>query len=356
MSGMTGHTDLPVTMRALVQYAPEPRALEMRAVAVQRPAAGEVLIRVRAAAICGGDIQRFSGTQPWTVRTPVIIGHEFSGEVWAVGDGVTAWHAGDRVVCEPSASVCGTCEYCMSGRFSLCPRRAGFGQEADGACAEFIVVRAGLLHRLPQAISWQEGAAAEPCCVAATACIDRSCVRPGDTVVIFGPGSIGLLCTQIVMTLGASNLIVVGLAEDGARLKLAYGFGATQTVDSGYGNLPALFEDLGDGAGPQLVIETSGSQTALEQAIRIVRPGGQITRIGLSGSSSFVNLDPLVRKAATLRGSFGHGFDTWERVLRLMVAGTLNVRPLLREYDLLDWRTAFAAMQQREAVKAVLMP
>lgn len=353
---MTGHTDLPVTMRALVQHAPESRALEMRSVAVRRPGPAEVLIRVRAVAVCGSDIQRFNGTQPWTVRTPVTIGHEVSGEVWVVGEDVATWRAGDRVVCETDAQVCGVCEYCRSSRFSLCPERAGFGQEVDGACAEFVVARAVLLHPLPPALSWLEGAAAEACCVAAAACIERSVVRPGDTVVIFGPGSVGLLCTQIVMALGASNLIVVGLPEDSARLKLAIGLGATQTVDGSNGTLPAIIDEIGDGIGPQLVIEASGSHTALEQAIRMVRPGGQITRVGLSGAASFVNLDPLVLKAATLRGSFGHTFETWERVLRMMAAGTLNVRPLLREYDMLDWRAAFAAMQNRETVKAVLVP
>jgi alcohol dehydrogenase/L-iditol 2-dehydrogenase len=352
---MTGRTDFPITMRALVQHAPDPRALEMRNVAVRRPRMGEVLVKVRATAICGSDVQRFNGTDSWTVRTPVIIGHEFSGEIWAAGDGVADWHEGDRVVCETAARACGSCEYCRSGRPSLCPDRAGFGQEADGACAEFIAVPSALLHLLPPAISWQEGAATEPCCVAASACIEQSIVRPGDTVVIFGPGSIGLLCTQLVMARGASNVIVVGLPVDEARLKLAYGFGATQTVAGGSGRLPSIFDEIGDGRGPSLVVEASGSPVALEQALRIVRPGGQITRIGMSGSAAQVNLDLLVRKAVTLRGSFGYSFDTWERVLRLMAAGMLNGRPLLREYDFADWRAAFAAMQHHEAVKAVLL-
>jgi alcohol dehydrogenase/L-iditol 2-dehydrogenase len=353
---MTGRTDLPVTMRALVQHGPEPHALEMRNVAVQRPGPGDVLIQVRAVSLCGSDIRRFNGTQAWSVRTPVIIGHEFSGEIWAAGDGVDSWQPGDRVVCETSARTCGVCEYCRSGRPNLCPRHAVFGQEVDGACAEFIVARANLLHRLPPALSWIEGAAAEPCCVAAAACVERSLVQPGDTVVIFGPGSIGLLCTQMVLALGASNLIVVGLSEDKSRLEMAYGVGATQTVDATRESLPSVLEDIGDGLGPQVVIEASGSQNAMEQAIRIVRPGGQITLIGMAGASARVNLDPLVRKAATLQGTVGHSFVTWERVLRLMTAGTLNVRPLLRQYDMLDWREAFMAMERREAVKAVLVP
>ncbi len=353
---MATSSEPPRTMRALVQYSTAPYSMEIRHIPVPVPGRDEVLLKVKAVGTCGSDLHQFHGTQSWPVNTTVTLGHEFCGEIWEVGEDVTDWQRGNRVVSETAARVCGTCTLCRSGHYNLCPQRQGFGYGVDGACAEYVVVRSALLHHLPSAISWLEGAVTEPCCNAATASLVQSSVRPGDTVVILGPGPIGLLCTQMLWALAPTNLVVVGLAEDNVRLMLAYGFGATRCVDAGQENLEEILDELGDGLGAHLVIDASGSSATLKQALAIVRPGGQITKIGWGPQPVGFSLDPLVQKAVTLRGSFSHTYDTWERVLRLMVSGTINVRPLIREFDLEDWRDAFAAMDRREIAKAVLVP
>src|SRR5207302_10275067 len=127
--------------------------------------------------------------------------------------------------------------------------------------------------------------------------------NPGDTVVILGPGPIGLLCTQMVCAVAPAHLVVVGLTEDSARLELAYGFGATRCVDARQEKLDEIIGELGDGLGAHLVIDASGGSATLRQALAIVRPGGQITKIGWGPQPVGFSLDPLVQKAVTLRGS-----------------------------------------------------
>lgn len=344
------------TMRALVHYAREPHAMDIREVPVPIGGPGEVLLRVRGVGICGSDLHQYHGTQSWPVNTPVVLGHEFCGEVWEVGEGVSGWRRGDRVASETAARVCGLCALCRTGHYNLCPQRRGFGYGVDGACAPYVAVRAALLHRLPEAVSWSEGAVTEPCCGAATAVFVQSHLLPGETAVVLGPGPIGLFCTQLLHTLTPAQLIVVGRSEDAPRLALAREFGATRTVETDREDAVQIVRDLGDGLGAHLVIDAAGVSATLQQAIAMVRPMGQITKVGWGPEPLNFSLDPLVQKAATLQGSFSHTWETWERVLQLIAQGAIRVRPLLREYPLEAWHEAFAAMDSRAIAKAVLIP
>jgi L-iditol 2-dehydrogenase len=232
--------------------------VELREVPVPRPQAGEVLLRVRAVGTCGSDLHQYHGTQSWQVNWPVVLGHEFCGEVWELGPEVSGWSRGDRVVCETAARICGVCALCRAGQYNLCPQRKGFGYGVDRACALYVAVRAALLHRLPDSVSWLEGAVVEPCCNAATAVLVHSRVRPGDTVVVLGPGPIGLLCTQMLRTLTPAHLVVAGLSLDAPRLALATQFGATRIVQADQEDLLAVVRTCGDGLGAQVVIDAAG--------------------------------------------------------------------------------------------------
>lgn len=344
------------TMTALVNYGAAPGAVELRQAPVPTPDAAEVLLRVRAVGICGSDLHQYHGTQSWRVNWPVTLGHEFCGEVAALGAGVEGWAIGDRVACESAARVCGVCALCRTGRYNLCPARLGFGYGVDGAAAAYVVARTALLHRLPPRLSWEEAALTEPCCVAATAVLEQSSPRPGDTAVVLGPGPVGLLCTSLLASTRPTHLIVVGLARDATRLELARRYGATQVLMSDSDDVAAVLQRLGDGLGADLVVDVSGVSLTLRTALELVRPGGQITKVGWGREPLEFSLDPLVAKAATLRGSFSHTWSAWERVLRLLGDGTLDVRPLLRRYALEEWREAFAAMERGEIAKAVLVP
>ena len=344
------------TMTALVNFSSESGSVELREMPIPEPGRDEVLLRVRAVGICGSDLHQFHGTQSWAVNWPVTLGHEFCGEVAALGEGVEGWSVGDRVTSETAARVCGRCALCRSGRYNLCPHRLGFGYGVDGAAAEYVVVRSALLHRIPDAISWQEAAVTEPCCVAANAVLEQSSPQPGDVAVVLGPGPVGLLCTALLAATRPSALIVVGIARDAARLALAVGYGATRTVVADEEDVREIVRGYGDGLGADLVIDAAGVSPTLRTALELVRPAGHITKVGWGREPLQFSLDPLIAKAATLQGSFSHTWTTWERVLRLLESRTLDVRPLVRPYPLTEWRHALDAMEHGEVAKPVLIP
>lgn len=344
------------TMTALVNYGPESGSVELRTVPVPVAGPGEVLLRVRGVGTCGSDLHQFHGTQSWRVNWPVTLGHEFCGEIAAIGVGVEGWSVGDRVACETAAKVCGRCPMCHAGRYNLCPSRLGFGYGIDGAAAEFVVARAPLLHRIPRGLSWEEAAITEPCCVATNAVLEQSTPRPGDVAVVIGPGPVGLLCTAVLHATSPAHLVVIGRPSDARRLEIARQYGASQTLVTPDDDAVTAVRALEDGLGADLVIDAAGVSETLDLAMQLVRPAGQITKVGWGRAPFEHSLDPLVQKAARIQGSFSHTWGTWERVLRLLGNGTLNVAPLFRRYPLNEWRQAFAAMESGDIAKAVLIP
>jgi L-iditol 2-dehydrogenase len=349
-------TSLPRTMQALVNYRSTAGSVELREVPVPEPGPGEVLLRTRGVGICGSDLHQYHNTQSWAVNWPVTLGHEFCGEIVALGEGVEGWHIHDRVTCETAARVCGQCALCRSNQYHLCPQRLGFGYGIDGAAATYVAVRAPLLHRIPDELSWEEAAITEPCCVAGRVVLELSEVRPGDTVVVLGPGPVGLLATGFLAAASPANLVVAGLQKDALRLELARKYGANRTVMTDVEDVSEVVLSLGDGLGADLVIDATGVSAALRNALAIVRPGGQITKVGWGPQPLNFSLDPLVAKAVTLRGSFSHNWSTWERVLRLLEKRVLDVRPLIHCYPLEKWQEAFKQMEEGNIAKAVLIP
>src|SRR5881394_1625713 len=213
---------------AVVHYALEPLAVQLRDVAIPDIGDSDVLLRVGAVSVCGSDVHQAYNTHSWTVNVPVVLGHEFAGTVAQAGRSVKAFREGDRVVSETAAEVCGDCLLCRTGRYNLCPHRKGFGYGIDGAMASFVKVPARCLHRIPDALPFELACLAEPHAVAYNAMLVNSQIRPGDAVVVLGPGPIGLLCTRMAALAGADPLIVVGLAADAPRLETATRLGATR--------------------------------------------------------------------------------------------------------------------------------
>lgn len=318
------------------------------------PGFGEVVLRVGGVSVCGSDVHQYHNTQSWAVNVPVILGHEFGGTVAAVGSGVHGWREGDRVVSETAAVVCGECALCRTGRYNLCPHRLGFGYGVNGAMAEFVRVPARCLHRIPDSLPFERAALTEPCCVAYNAVVGNSDLRLGDLVVVLGPGPIGLLCLMVARLRGAGAIVMAGLPADASRLEKARALGADHVVDGG---LPERMRTLGDGLGADLVIDATGASASLSLALEVVRPGGQITKVGWGPQPFNASLDPLVAKAVTLHGSFSHNWPIWEKVIGLLASGQLDVRPIIsRTVGLPEWQPAFEAMATGEVVKAVLIP
>lgn len=343
-------------MKAVVHYALEPCRVELREIAEPTPRAGEVLVRVRAVGVCGSDLHQYHNTQSWQVNVPVVLGHEFAGVIEAVGEGVEGWHVGERVACETAAVICEDCAYCRTWRYNLCPQRLGFGYGVNGAMTRYVRVPTRILHRLPENLSFEDAAMTEPCCVAAHAVIECSQPRPGDLVVVFGSGPIGLLCLQMAKLFNPRKAILVGLSTDGTRLQMAEAVGADAILYADHDDIEAIVRREGDGLGADLVIDAVGSSAVLEPCLRITRPDGQITKVGWGPEPLGYSLDPLVGKNLRLQGTFSHSWGTWERVLTLMSAGKLKLAPMRRVFPLEAWREAFHAMEQRHTVKSLLMP
>jgi alcohol dehydrogenase/L-iditol 2-dehydrogenase len=193
--------------------------------------------------------------------------------------------------------------------------------------------------------------------VAYNAVCANSRVRPGDTVAVIGPGPIGLLCAMMAKLSGAGHLIVIGAAADATRLEVARQIGADTVLGAREENILDWVRSQGDGYGVDLVIDAAGVSATLKLALDIVRPAGQITKVGWGPQPLNFSLDSLVQKAVTLQGSFSHNWAMWESVLVLLASGKIDLGPVLnRVAPLSDWRASFEAMHSGSIVKGVLQP
>lgn len=344
-------------MEALVKYDNLPGCVEIRDMPTPEIASDQVLLKVRAVGICGSDLEMYHHLISFPVSPPVILGHEFSGTVAEVGESVRDFRPGDRVVSETAAYICGACHECRTGAYNQCPNRRGFGVLAHGADAPYVAVRQGALHHVPDTVDLAEAALTEPLCVAYQALVVKSRIRPGDTVVVLGPGPIGLMSTQIARVCGASTIVLAGLPRDARRLELGMTLGATHSVDLSKDDLHALVSGLTKGRGADVVVDAAGPSPTVKLAMELVRREGQITKIAWGPRPLDLSLDPLIAKAVTFQGTFSHTYDTWERVLRLEASGQVKLREMVsHRVPLSEWQHAFHALESGEAVKALIFP
>ncbi|MGA8657484.1 MAG: zinc-binding dehydrogenase [Chthoniobacterales bacterium] len=344
-------------MTGLVNFAKEPYSVELRELPVPEIGEDDVLLAVQAVGVCGSDVHQYTGTQPWKVNYPVVLGHEFSGIVAKTGSRVRAFKEGDRVASETAAVLPPDSAFLRRGLYNLEPRRLGFGGGVNGAMARFVKVPERCLHRLPASLSFEKAALTEPCCVAYNAVCVNSRVRAGDSVAVIGPGPIGLLCAVMAKLSGAGHLLIVGVAADAGRLEVARQIGAQTTLVAHNENIADWVKNFGDGYGVDLVIDAAGVSASLKLALDIVRPAGQITKVGWGPQPFNASLDPLVRKAVTLQGSFSHNWPIWENVISLLASGKIDLDPILSRFvPLDDWREIFDAMHAGKIVKGVLRP
>ena len=248
---------------------------------------GEVLIRVYACGICGTDLKIIEGAYRgvWPEAFPFVLGHEWAGVVEAVGDGVRSLRVGDRVVGE-NHQGCGECPMCRQGRYNLCEARGPgerghivYGHNAPGAFAEYITRPEVLVHPIPDHVSFVEGALVNQAATAAHG-VRRARVALGETVLVIGPGLMGLLSLQIAKAAGAARVVLVGR---GARLQLARELGADVCLDR---ESPTLVDDIRaatGGRGPDVVLECAGTPAAVQLAATAVRRGGRVALLGLTG-------------------------------------------------------------------------
>lgn len=344
-------------MKAVVKYGKQDGMVEIREISIPEIGSNEVLLKVKNAGICGSDIEMWHNKITFPVSIPVVMGHEFCGVIEKLGKDVKEVKTGNRVISETSAYICGKCRFCRSGNYHLCPERLGFGCGVDGAFTDYVKVRQEILHLIPENISFEEASITEPLCVAYNAIAVRSKLSPGDTVVIIGPGAIGLNSLQVAKACGAGELIIMGTKGDDNRLKVARELGADVCIDIETQDPVSTVMDETNGMGADLVIDAAGNSATLYQSLRLVRRLGQITKIGWDPKPVNFNLDSLIAKSVTLQGSFSHNWQTWEQVLKLMKKGKLKTKPLISHiFPVTEWKKGYQLMEAKEAIKVLLQP
>ena len=267
------------------------------------------------------------------------------------GERVTGWENGDRAASETAAVIDPNSPMTRQGLYNLDPGRRGFGYGVDGAMTKYVRVPARCLHRLPDGLPFEKAALAEPCCVAYSATVVGARINPGDRVVVLGPGTIGILCGLMAQLCGAT-VAVTGLEQDAPRLEIARRCGCL-TFTQGIRE----WAREADGLGADGVIDAAGVSASLKAGLEIVRPNGWIAKVGWGPQPMDFSLDPLVQKNVRLQGSFSHNWSTWERVLRLLATGKLEVGPVVGGvWPLDEWREAFAAMHSGRILKALIRP
>jgi len=336
---------------AVVNFDSKKYSVELREIPRATIRDDEVLLEVQAVGVCGSDLHMWTAQQSWEMKYPVVLGHEFCGVILETGRNVNGWKEGDRVVSETAAVIDANSPLTREGRYHLDPNRRGYGSLIDGAMRRFCPVPARILHRMPAGMAFEQAALTEPCCVAFNAVVQNARIKPGDRVVVLGPGPIGILSGAIARLCGAS-VAVVGLEADRTRLDVAKHYGCEAIV----GDAMNWAREV-DGLGADGVVDATGVSVALSNALDLVRPGGWISKVGWGPQPVNFSLDRLVQKNVTLQGSFSHNWPIWERVIRLIAAGTLDVRPITGGvWPIREWQEAFEKMHSGQIVKAVLKP
>ena len=338
-------------MRAAVLHGP--RDLRVEPLPDLSPGPGEAVVRVRAVGLCGTDYRIWTGERP--VTYPLVMGHEFIGEVLGVGAGVSNVRVGEKVAVEPNYS-CGACPLCREGNRNLCLARTAVGIDVDGGLAEQARLPARVCWPAPRELSDDQLLLAEPLAVV-TRAVGRAEARPGETAAVLGVGTLGLLGLQVLKARGVS-VLAVGRTE--ARLDVARALGAdavaatTATVPSA--TPVAAARALSGREGVDLVIETAGTPEAVGQAIALARPGGRIVLTGLPHAPSSVEFFWVVRRELALLGSMIYQTE-FPEAIRLLADGRVRTERLLtHRFSLADALEAFRAHRAPESIKVAVIP
>ena len=344
-------------MRALLLTAPSELAL------VDHPdpeiAADEVLVRVRACGICGSDIHGWDGSTGRR-RPPLIMGHEASGEIAALGSRVSGWSIGDRVTFD-STVYCGECPNCIAGQVNLCENRRVLGvapaeYRQHGAFAEFVAVPARILYRLPDTLSFEHAAMVEPVSIAVHA-VQRISAAEADTAVVVGAGMIGLFVIQALRWAGVRRVVAVDL--DSRRLQLARELGANDTITSEDHDVPAEVVRLTQGRGADLAFEVVGLSPTLHLALACLRPGGSVVLVGNLSPTTDFPLQSVVTRELTLYGSCASAGE-YPLCLDLISRGVIRVAPMISAVAPLEegaeWFKRLSAKDGSRFMKVILKP
>lgn len=339
-------------MRALMYLGT--RKMEMQEVEEPRVTPGFVVLKVGAASICGSDLHGFLGKSAKRVP-PLVMGHEFSGEVVAPDRGVEGLSVGDRVTINPILS-CGRCEECLRGRTSICPRRTVIGIEHPGAFAGYVSVPAESCFKLPDHVGDLEGSMVESLSNALHI-FDRSLHGFIRSVAVIGAGTQGLLALQVARHIGATRIAVTDMVP--SRLELASRLGATHVIDVRAEDPVEAVIDMTDGQGVDLSVEAVGHTATQEQAVRMLRQGGEAVLLGL-GAEAPMGIDgvAMVNRELVVRGSYAYTSLDFAYSLELISSGRIDVASMVVARDLEEGPDIFEKLvdDPGDLIKVALVP
>ena len=344
-------------MQALVKTQKGPGFIEIREVPEPSPGPGEVLIAVKACGICGTDLHVWHDKFPYW--PPVILGHEFSGEIVAAGPETGLFKVGERVVGEPHTQACGHCYLCRTGNIQICPLKRSPGWGIDGALTKYLKMPERLLHRIPDSMSYDLAALVEPTANTVHDVVERAKVQAGDFVVVLGPGPIGLLAALTSRAAGAREVVIVGSPADEAfRLKKARELGFEILINVAQANPVDVVRELTGGIGADLVIECSGAPPAIASTVDLIRKMGRICVIGLTGKDSIpFPWDKAAFKVCDVVFNLSTSYTSWDRTIHLIASGRLPAGGIItRKLPLREWRNAFESMEAQKELKVILVP
>ncbi|MDQ0343068.1 L-iditol 2-dehydrogenase [Lederbergia wuyishanensis] len=336
----------------------KPLDIEVKQVTIPKPKKDEALVKVYCIGVCGSDVHYYEHGKigRYKVKEPLILGHELAGEVVEIGDDVSHISVGDRVAVEPGVT-CGRCNYCKSGRYNLCTDVVFMATPpVDGAWAEYITIRSDFLFKIPDEMSYEEGALLEPLSVGIHA-MQRGKASMADRLFVSGLGPIGLLAIQAAKMFGITEIFASDVVP--FRRELAKELGVTAVFDPIQEDINELISTLTEQKGVNLVVETSGNSKAISDTIKIVDRGGRIVLIGLPTSDSIpLDINQLIDGEIDVYGVFRYA-NTYPIAIQSLSNSKVNIEKIItHKYSLNDIKEAveLARTEKNTSVKVMIYP
>jgi len=318
------------------------------------PGPGQVLIKVAACGVCHTDLHYIEHGVPTFKPPPVILGHEASGTVASLGEGVEGLEVDTRVLA-PAVVTCGKCTYCREGRENICSSMVMFGNHVDGAYAEYFLAPAKDVFELPESVPLEEGAViADAVSTPYHAVVNRGRVKPGDIVVVFGCGGVGINTVQIAATCGA-RVVAVDISDK--KLEWAKKFGASECINaSEHERVSKTVRSL-TGGGADVVFEVIGRPETIESAFDCVRAGGRLVIVGYTNKPVSLSAAKIMFREIEVLGSLGCRCVDYPRIIQMCADGLIKVEKIVtHRFDLEDLADAFAVMKSGESLRSIVIP
>lgn len=321
------------------------------------PADDWVLIKVKAAGVCGTDLHIWHDQFPYW--PPVVLGHEFSGVIAETGKKVIGFEPGDRVVAEPHSYACGVCELCRQGKIQICESKRSPGWGINGAFTDYLVMPYTLLHKIPDDVSFELAALAEPVAIAIHQVAERGKIECQDFVVVIGAGPIGILAAFVAKSCGASKVAMVGVsAGERVRFDIAKKLGTDYIINVEKENAVERIMELTHGRGADIVVETSGASPAIAQSVEMVKKCGRITAIGINSKEmTGFPWTRAVHKVIDIAFNMSSSYTSWDRSLSLISNTKQLMGSLITHKTNIDeWEHVFRELESEDGCKALLIP